>query len=220
MYCDIVIPNNNEEQFIKIAEALSYKSLCFLYSLENFVKKKSFQETTRLHIFSAIIASKKDFSKAKKFPALVIYEADSADNRQLIENEKPAAIINLERFERKDTIKQRSSGLNNVLAELMVKNKILLAFSLQNIKSNDEDYLGRVMQNISLAQKHKLNCIIASFAVHPYQMKNPKDIVSFFVTLGMNESSAKQSLENVYFRYKLNKTKSEGKIIADGIEEV
>ncbi|MBI5392797.1 hypothetical protein HZA96_02915 [Candidatus Woesearchaeota archaeon] len=220
MYCDIIIPNNNEEQFIKIAEALGYKSLCFLCTIDNFQKRKSFQENTKLQIISAILATKKDFSKAKKYPVLIIYEADAVNNRQLIENEKPAAIINIEKFERKDTIKQRSSGLNNVLAELMVRNKIQLAFSLQDIKQNNEEYLGRVMQNIILAQKHKIGSIIASFATHPYQMKNPKDIISFFVTLGMDEAAAKQSLSNAYSRWKQIKDKSEGKIIAEGIWEV
>jgi len=33
---DIVIPNNNEEEFIKMAEKLGYKELLFLYNFLNF----------------------------------------------------------------------------------------------------------------------------------------------------------------------------------------
>ena len=37
---DIVIPNNNEEEFITIAEKLGIKELMFLYPYENYIKLK------------------------------------------------------------------------------------------------------------------------------------------------------------------------------------
>ena len=37
---DIVIPNNNEEEFIVIAEKLGYNGLCFLYDLNDYSIKK------------------------------------------------------------------------------------------------------------------------------------------------------------------------------------
>ena len=33
---DIVFPQNNEKEFIKVAKKLDYDSLCFVYSITNF----------------------------------------------------------------------------------------------------------------------------------------------------------------------------------------
>ena len=38
---DIVIPNNNEEEFITIAGKLGYKELLFLYSFDNYINLKN-----------------------------------------------------------------------------------------------------------------------------------------------------------------------------------
>ena len=39
---DIVIPNNNEKEFVSIAEKLGYKTLCFLYNFDKYLEKKDF----------------------------------------------------------------------------------------------------------------------------------------------------------------------------------
>ena len=42
---DVVIPNNNEEEFITMAEKLGYKALCFLYDINDYPnKQKKFGE--------------------------------------------------------------------------------------------------------------------------------------------------------------------------------
>ncbi len=217
---DILLPNNNEESFIMLAEKLNYKGLLFLYSIDNFTKKKEAKYTTSLTIIQGIIAEKKDIPKAKKISNFVLTIADEKDSRNVIEQHIPDAMVNFEDNSINDTLKQRYSGLNNVLCDLMAKNDINLCFSLAEIKQNNEDYLGRIMQNITLAQKHKVPIIIASFTSDPYQMRNPKDIISFFVTIGMKETIAKHGLINCYKKYISNKKEKAGESFGKGIEVV
>ena len=219
MYTDLVFPKNNEIEFIKTAELLNYGSLCFLYTLEDFEKRKSLEYPTNLKIFSAIICAKKQLQKAKKLSPFVIVESEE-DDRNTLEQLSPDVMYNFEKASIKNTIKQKYSGINNIYADIMHANNIMILFSLQKIKKNDDIYLGRIMQNIMLAQKHKIDIITATFADSPLAMRNPKDIISLFITLGMNEATAKKSLSNAYSRYMQNQSKKQGKIIADGIEEM
>jgi len=60
MYTDIVIPDGNEDKFVKFAEMLGYSSLCFLYEIEDF--KKPMLKSSNLDIYHGVIVSEKDVS--------------------------------------------------------------------------------------------------------------------------------------------------------------
>ena len=48
---DIVIPSNNEEEFIAMADRLGYKELCFLYELDDYAnKKKELEKTQKIKV--------------------------------------------------------------------------------------------------------------------------------------------------------------------------
>ena len=206
---DIVIPNNNEEEFITIAEKLGIKELMFLYPYENYIKlkdninkKKEIEgKNKKIKIHYGILADLKNTqkinNKLKNKKEFVVIKSSNA-NREVIEKPKANLIFSLEEYGWKDYIHQRASGLNQILCRLANKNKVAIGYSISSLlDSKDKSViLGRIIQNIMLCRKFKVKTVIASFTSNPYQMRSPHDLISLFTMLGMHEKEAKDSLEN------------------------
>jgi hypothetical protein len=165
---DIVIPNNNEDAFIAIAEKLGTKELLFLYSFDSFKASKN----------SGIVCSGKEVKNAKKKTQYVFVKADA--NVRKIAEQKPYAIVGFETLEKKDSLHYRRSGIDQVLAKIMAEHKIAYAFSFSDLL-NAPSYmqpiiLGRLRQNLMIAKKYGMKVIIASFATEPLLMRSEKDM--------------------------------------------
>ncbi|MDP6139299.1 MAG: hypothetical protein QGI89_04355, partial [Candidatus Woesearchaeota archaeon] len=65
---DIVIPKNNEEDFVAIAEKLGYKGLCFLYNYNDYLNKQKNFETKKIKIYTGVLAENKNINKIKSKP--------------------------------------------------------------------------------------------------------------------------------------------------------
>jgi len=207
MFIDLVLPKNNEKEFIETAEKLKIDGLCFVYSFKNredFLKKnekiKKIQEKTKIRLFSGFIADSKNISNAKKLAKIVIYKSIGND-RHTIEKTKPSIIFGLETIAARDSMHHRNSGLNHVLCKLANKNNIMIGFSFSDILNTNgitrSQILGRIMQNIRLCRKYKVKTIVASFAENPYELRPYHDLKSVFICLGMHPEEAKNSLENI-----------------------
>jgi RNase P/RNase MRP subunit p30 len=206
---DIVIPNNNEEEFITIAEKLGIKELMFLYPYENYIKlkdninkKKEIEgKNKKIKIHYGILADLKNIqkinNKLKDKKDFVVMKCSNA-NREVIEKPKANLVFALEEYGWKDYMHQRASGLNQILCRLANKNKVAIGYSISSLlDSKDKSViLGRIIQNIMLCRKFKVKTVIASFTSNPYQMRSPHDLISLFTMLGMHEKEAKDSLEN------------------------
>ena len=198
---DVVMPNNNEKEFVRIAEKLGYKSLLFLYTFDNFINKKIFNNGTT-KTYNGILANQKNIQKVNnKFRNKKVFIAIKSSNsdRETIEEKQANLVFSLEEKGRKDFMHQRGSGLDHILAKLAHQNNIILGFSLNSIiNSNKRNViLGRIMQNIKLCRKYKVKTVIGSFTQNPMEMRSPQDIVSLFTTLGMTQKEVKDSLNNV-----------------------
>jgi len=208
MSIDLVLPKNNEKEFIEIAERLSIDGLCFIYKfknkndfLQNQEKINNLQEKTKLKLFTGLIADSKNISKAKKLAKIVIYKSTGND-RHAIEKSKANIVFDLGTIATKDSMHHRNSGLNQILCKLANKNNIMIGFSFSTILNTEgiirSQILGRLMQNIRLCRKYNVKTIIASFAEKPYDMRPCPDLKSVFVSLGMHPKEARDSLENIY----------------------
>ena len=208
MFIDLVLPKNNEKEFIEIAEKLKINGLCFVYffkTKEDFLKKnekiKKLQEKTKLRLFTGLIADSKNINKAKKLAKLVIYKS-SGNDRHAIEKSKANTVFGLETIAARDSMHHRNSGLNQVLCKLANKNNVMIGFSFSSILNTDgmirSQIFGRMMQNIRLCRKYKVKAVIASFAEKPYDMRPYPDLKSIFISLGMHPKEAKNSLEHIY----------------------
>ena len=130
--------------------------------------------------------------KIKSFKELgkkvVVLAKDDFFNRKIFENKDVDLVVGLEFHNRKDFLKQRDSGLNEVLCKLAKQNNISLGFDMNKFKSLNQDdlakVLARVIQNIKLCEKFGVDMLI----VGNY---NKQDVLSFFLTLGSSTGFAK-----------------------------
>ncbi len=191
---DIVIPEQNEREFIAMAEKLGYDSLCFYYRQLKPAYLKHLETLaagTRLKLCTAAPQAK------KTRPDIVIVK--TTDPRQWIESRKADIVYGMEQSRERDTIKQKKSGLNQVLCSLARKKGRMIGLDFASIAKAEGQkrvvLLGRMIQNIWLCRKYKAETCIASFAHDPMDMRNPKDIMALFQMLGMEAGDAKESLE-------------------------
>jgi len=187
---DVVIPNKNEEEFIKIAEKLGYKKIIFLYTSE---KSVSQIKSEKIKTEFGVITTK---GGKGKYPTFM----QSGENDQkIVENNPPNVLFELEQKAEKDYIHQRASGLNNVICTFAQKNNVVVCFSFKQIlksyKTKRAQIMGRIMQNIKLCRKHKVRMAIASFATNPYEIRSQKDLQALFELLGMHQTESKKSFE-------------------------
>ncbi len=218
---DVVFPKDKERDFIKIAEKLGYSELCFAYQLktkDDFRKKQKktgeLQKGTKLGLHIALLANPKNYHEAKAMSDLVLVRG-TENNRDLIEKYRPDVLFDIEGIRGKDFIYSRNSGLNSITAKIVAKNKTVIGYSLSNLA--DSRKLGRIKQNIKLCRKYKIKEAAFSFASNPYQMRNPNDIISLLIVLGMTPGEAKQSLIAISEKIRENKEKKKPGYIAEGI---
>ena len=197
---DIIIPNNNEEEFIKMAEKLGYKELLLLYNFDEYMKKQQNAKLNpKIKISYGILANERNIQKINnnfKNKNVFIAIKGSIKNREIIEKSQANLIFALEEAGKKDFMHQRGSGLDHILAKLAHDNNVIIGFSLSPILNtgNKHIILGRMMQNIKLCRKYKVKTAIASFAKNPYEVRSPYDIISLFMVLGMQQKEVKDAL--------------------------
>jgi len=196
---DIVIPNQDHEQFVNMAKKLGFNKLIFFGKS----KKKT------LETYSCDWKGKHDLLCANE------------NIRQVVEKKKVDFIFECEKEPRSDFIHQRNSGLNHIICRFAKENNIAVAFSfssLLNLRTRAK-IMGRMAQNIKLCRKYGLKMIIAPFADEPYKMRAPSDLISLFVTLGMQKSQAKDALTHAY-KLIAEKKHNDGHLLANGVEIV
>ena len=198
MFRDIVIPNNNEEEFAAIAAKLGYKKLYFLYDFDEY-KDEIEKNLEGLNIDFEIwlIVNKKNLNNAMKKSKLTVAKS-SDDDRELIEGKKVKLIYGFEDVKRKDYLHQRASGLNHILCDIASKNNVAVGFSyssLLNKNSKDVSVIkGRMMQNLDLCMEDRVKSAIGSFSSNPYELRAPSDLASLFSILGMDGKNIKNAL--------------------------
>jgi len=193
---DIVVPNNNEEEFITIAEKLGYNGLFFLYNLNDYLDKhkKLKIKNTKIKIHIGVRVDNREIHKVKnelKNEKAFIVVKSSTNDKEAIERLKPDVIFSFEDNIKKDFVHQRASGLNHILCKSAKDNGVMIGFSLSSILNTEDKHkiLGRMMQNIGLCRKYKVKMIIASFARSPFGMRSPHDLIGLFKVLGCENPS-------------------------------
>ena len=202
MFTEIVIPKNNEAEFVDVAHKLGIKKLLFLYDFDEYDKNKIQEkldsaENKKINLQIGFIVNQKNINKAAKHSKLLV--AKSSDNDRLfIESKKIKLIYGFEETSKKDFLHQRASGLNHVICELASKNNIAIGFpysSLLNKNSTTTSLIiGRMMQNIALCKKYKVKTIIGCFSEKPFEMRAQHDITSLFAMLGIKSKNIKDSI--------------------------
>ena len=124
-------------------------------------------------------------------------------NRAALENKKVDILLSPESGKRTDFIHCRNSGLNQVLCALARKNEIAIGFNFCDILNSKErdKLMGRMMQNIRLCRKFKVNMLFDCFTDNEWEKREKKDLFAFAQILGMSPGEAKKALD---FKVKKN----------------
>ena len=119
---------------------------------------------------------------------IIIKAQDDDFNRKILENKEVDILLSPEQHKRKDYMKQRDSGLNEINCKLAKENKIKIAIDLNQLKKQDKKtkaiLLSRIKQNIQLCKRTKTQIFFI-----PKQSK--QDTLSFFTTLKGSTQQAK-----------------------------
>jgi len=141
-----------------------------------------------------IIASLKDKKASYKIGFI---GGDDALNRKAIESLKIDYLISPERGDKKDTLKQRDSGINHFVAKLAKEKKISIIININEIRTLEEKEralrLERIIQNIKICRKAFCNIKIASLAETKKNLVDEKGRQSIGVSLGMSSSQSVNS---------------------------
>ncbi|MBS3114580.1 hypothetical protein J4448_05755 [Candidatus Woesearchaeota archaeon] len=195
MFSDIIIPKNNEDEFIELAARLGYKKLHFLYNFDDYYKGKIQKklesiENKKINLQIGFTINQKNINKALQQSKLLVAKSSDKD-RFFIESKKIKLIYGFEEVHKKDYMHQRASGLNHIICELASKNNVAIGFSYGLLLNKDLIFtsilIGRMMQNIKLCVKYKCNMAIASFSNNPMHLRSPYDVLSLFKVLGLND---------------------------------
>ena len=186
---EFAIPKGNEQKFVEIAERLGISKLTFLYGYGDLrsaaIREKLESIRTNVKLGHGFIVNAGNFRQASNEKCIIVAKS-SADDRLLFEKSSIKIFYGFEQMERKDYIHQRASGLNHILCEIAQKNKIKIGFAysaLFDSKQKSATILGRMMQNLRLCRKYKVEILLASFADNPFHLRNGKDIESLFANL-------------------------------------
>ena len=137
------------------------------------------------------------FTKVFNFNEFKIVEGgDDKKNRKVVEDKNVDILLSPEKTRDRDFMHSRNSGLNQVLCKLAKKNDIAIGFDFNLVlnSKNRGEILGRMMQNVGLCRKYKNKMVLLSGANNELDMRNPKDLVSFGIVLGMTPKEAKNAL--------------------------
>jgi ribonuclease P/MRP protein subunit RPP1 len=125
---------------------------------------------------------------------------DNNFNRRAIEILKIRYLVSPERGEKRDTLKQRDSGLNHVLAKEAAKQKISVVIDMNEISKlsglERSARIKRIIQNIKVCRKAKCDLKIASLATDSSGVVDVKGRSAIGVSFGM---SSEQSRDAVRF---------------------
>lgn len=136
--------------------------------------------------------ARKQIQKLKKEDQEIIVRAkDPEFNRKILEIKDVDVLLNPEFHNRKDKLKQRDSGLNEVLCKIAEKNNIKIGISLEELKKLDKrekaKVISRMIQDIRLCKKTKTKIML-----FPKDQKK-LDILSFFISLKGSTVQVKDS---------------------------
>lgn len=198
---DVVFPNNNEEEFLKMAEELGIK-LLLIYDKIPFGTIEKLKEHYEFYTNKDIIIMK-----------------STEHDRAAIASRKVDVLYGMENIAYNDGLHKRSSNLDKATCNEAKAAHVGFAFSLNVLTELDTSkHYGRMIRNVGLCRKSECKIILATFAKSPYELRSPKDMASFGILLGMHPTEAKQALDNLEELIDYKKKKREGKIITDGAE--
>jgi len=123
---------------------------------------------------------------------VVVVAKDDVFNRKILESKKVDVLIGVESGNRRRTLRQIDSGLNQVLCKLAKVNGISIGLDFAELVKKDSQYLERVLQNVRLCRKYKVQMVLFKIG-----KRDLIDVKALLLTLGMTTLMAKYAVDNL-----------------------
>lgn len=141
---------------------------------------------------------RKEIDKAYNEKKFVIIRGNKIEfNRKILEDKKTNALI-IVHINQEDKLKQRDSGLNQVLCKIAKDKDKLILFDLRELidthGKEKAKILGRWAQNVMLLKKYNVKTGIINEVG-----RDKQDIFSLFLTLGSDTKFAKEIIAKKVF---------------------
>lgn len=232
-FYDLHISFENTENIakaIELSERFGFDGICIAKKFEkNFSEfsesVKKLVSDTKIEVFIGAEISeniKKNAISALKFSDFII--ANCRDEKTKIEASKCWEVdILYQSINFKDNIDQRNSGIDSTIATLLSERGIALEINFSEFLNSygfvRAQKIGKVRQNILIARKYKTPIIITSGAKSIYEMRTPRELMSFGKILGMSDGEAKNALEkNPLMLIEKSNNRKDPKKILKGLE--
>jgi len=131
--------------------------------------------------------ARNEIKKNKKAGKIIIFSGSDELNRKVLEKEDIDVLL-IKLKGRKDRLKQRDSGFNQVFAKLAQKKNVTIGIDFDEIMGSDKKekikIIARLRQNIEICKKNKLKMVFLN-------TKNQKDkynLKALGLVLGMPTS--------------------------------
>lgn len=138
---------------------------------------------------SNVEKAKKLIKQSKK--PIIIKAQDDIFNRKIIEYGKFDIFLSPEAGNRKNSVKNLDSGLNEVLARIASKNNIAIGIDIEKIsRLNKEDKAGvleKIKQNIKICRKSKAK-------IRAINQKDKNNAFALLISLGASTQQAKEAV--------------------------
>lgn len=150
-------------------------------------------------IARSILESLKQKNIKKK---IALFGRDNVFNRRALETLKINFLVSPEREisenyndKRKDTLKQRDSGLNHVLAKIAKDKEIKIVIDVDDLNSISDrkkkaQRLARIIQNVKICRRAGCKILIWSLS----DAMKEKELEAFGFSIGMSSQQVKESL--------------------------
>ncbi|MEM0333716.1 MAG: RNase P subunit p30 family protein [Candidatus Aenigmatarchaeota archaeon] len=195
---------SNLEEIVKTAKELGYKGIGFISYLlkkeeENIliaeIKRVSsefnfeiffgYEATNRKEVFQIL-------KRRKELDLLLVRGGKIEINRIAVEN-RGIDILTHPDLERKDC------GINHVIANFAKENEVAIEINFREVLNSEKVKRAQVIKNhnqiINLYKKFKFPLIISSGSLSHWQIKDPKVLISYLVTLGLDIHESKKILK-------------------------
>jgi len=229
-HADLCVTFANEKA-LETAGSLGYESIGLACEFRNsesfrkFAKEALPTSAAGINILTCAIITENVAENAKKaleISDIVIAEPKSEEAcRQASESYEVDAIMSPEKYVENDMTDYKSSGLDHVMMKYMAERNIAYAIRFSDILrsygAKRIQLLGRIRQNITLAEKYKTPVIAVSGAANEYEMRAPREIASYLSFLGLRENAGKAVCENPSAVIKKAQDRKSPEVITEGV---
>ena len=136
-------------------------------------------------------------SLRRKNKIIAVVGYDNHFNRRVLETMSINYLVSPEKYPKYDTLKQRDSGINHVLAKIAKQKNISIVIDFSDIKKlepfSQSIRISRISQNIKVCRKTKTKINIATFATNKKEINSSKELQEFMLSIGSSTIQSKES---------------------------